>query len=878
MKAIKPMKVGLLSRNYEFRRRFYFCVDVLLYVPLGDETSLLGEIPMWKFLAEELGKTPLDEIMPKQNAEFLVSGRACPPREETPDRCLVRARVGDLDKTLYVFGDRNWERRKFTGPEPFTEMPLAWEHTYGGEKFKRNPIGKGHRPVAVDGVKVHALPNIEYPGQLVTSPKKDAEPAGFMPIDLTWPQRFKKVGTYKKKWLAEDYPGVASDIDWTFFNVAPEDQQRQEPFRSGEAYSFENMNPRESLVSGHFPNLVGCCFLTLDTNEGEVFRQVETKLTTAWFFPHAKRGVLIWQGVVEVTEEDASDVVHLMVAAEEIGKPKGLDHYREVLRARLDKESGHIASMREKDLLPDCIEPADPNLAEEMKVLAGEGLMAKRQRVRAARMIDEQRQVVADQGLDPDEHGPAIPPPEEPPPSLEELPDKLAEMEEMAAREKAEAELLEAEQMEAIKANFEKHGLDFELFLAEKEFRPQGPPPVSAEAARLNLAELARRAMEQGMPNLEIEQMVADPERLRSGLEGEASMMDLYRRGAHTTDPSFALPEDKSEYLRDMVKRAFADGRSLAGYDLTGADLSRLELRGVDFEDAFLESVKLDSADLTGAKLDGAVLAHASLRHSRLDRASLKGTNLGGADLTGAMLPDVDMTGGILMKANLTGASLRRANINDTILMQAQFREADLSEVEGFQLSFMDSDLRGVVVAGARLKDCLFMGAEMGGVDFSRAFLEGCTFMNPKAVGARFKGAWLKGAIFTGDCRLDGADFRDAYLVEANLRGVICPGGDFSRARLDRADLSEANLAGARFYRSVARETRFMKCDLTDAVMTSANLKQAVLAHARLYGTDLRGANLFGGDFARVYEDERTRKDGALTKKLREVPKWEDRK
>jgi hypothetical protein len=32
------------------------------------------------------------------------------------------------------------------------------------------------------------------------------------------------------------------------------------------------------------------------------------------------------------------------------------------------------------------------------------------------------------------------------------------------------------------------------------------------------------------------------------------------------------------------------------------------------------------------------------------------------------------------------------------------------------------------------------------------------------------------------------------------------------------------------------------------------------------------------GDMARVYEDERTRMDGALTKKLRVVPKWDDPK
>ena len=38
----------------------------------------------------------------------------------------------------------------------------------------------------------------------------------------------------------------------------------------------------------------------------------------------------------------------------------------------------------------------------------------------------------------------------------------------------------------------------------------------------------------------------------------------------------------------------------------------------------------------------------------------------------------------------------------------------------------------------------------------------------------------------------------------------------------------------------------------------------------------LRKANLYGADFTRVRDDARTRLEGALTTKMRDVPKWED--
>ena len=80
MKVIKPQKLGLLTRCYEYRREFHLGTAVLAFVPTGSECALLSEVAMWQFVAKELGKeAAVDVGIPKVNGEFLVRGSAFAP-------------------------------------------------------------------------------------------------------------------------------------------------------------------------------------------------------------------------------------------------------------------------------------------------------------------------------------------------------------------------------------------------------------------------------------------------------------------------------------------------------------------------------------------------------------------------------------------------------------------------------------------------------------------------------------------------------------------------------------------------------------------------------------------------------------------------------
>ncbi len=114
-------------------------------------------------------------------------------------------------------------------------------------------------------------------------------------------------------------------------------------------------------------------------------------------------------------------------------------------------------------------------------------------------------------------------------------------------------------------------------------------------------------------------------------------------------------------------RRCLADGREMAGVNLTGAilrdaSLSRgrlvgavlrdidgidarfvsADLSGVDFTDA-----RLRSADFTRANLTGAILVRADLRRTGFFRANLTGADLTGAVITGADLSNATLDGAL---------------------------------------------------------------------------------------------------------------------------------------------------------------------------------------------------------------------------------------
>ncbi len=366
MKVVKEMHHGLLLNYFGLKDKFYAVFTVMTFFGFDNPDNAISEQEMWPFIQGELGKDAIfDMAMPKPRGEVLLHGHCFAPEDKPRPASQVSFQMGSLSKTLNVFGNRYWKKAAgviidITEPEPFKEMPVSYAQAFGGEGYDRNPLGKGFVPLlSPTGKEVLPLPNIEDPQRMVGSPSDRPAPAGFGPLDFSWPQRTKKLGTYDDKWFRERWPFYPEDLDWTYFNAAAEDQQQEGFFKGAESFSVKNMHPTKPLVQSRLPALRQRCFINQSSdmkkrNSETIFREVTTHLDTVWIFPHAERGIAVYRGTTEVADDEALDIRQLFLATEGLDEqPQTIEHYLEEFKKRLDRTvpaemEAPLAEAREK--------------------------------------------------------------------------------------------------------------------------------------------------------------------------------------------------------------------------------------------------------------------------------------------------------------------------------------------------------------------------------------------------------------------------------------------------------------------------------------------------------------------------------------------------
>ncbi len=855
MQVVKPQALSLLTRPIEYRKRFGLCVTACLHVPFaqGEHGALWGEQSMWNFLAKEMDPPLIDEGMAKLTSEFLVHGHAYPP-PASPNACAVRVRLGGAEKVLLVFGDRYWDGARASPPRAFEKMSLTWARAYGGPDFPANPAGKGRQ--SIGGLRW--LPNLELPQSRLLKPEQTVEPAGFGLRDVMHPERAQYRGTYDGSYLKEHSPGFAPDLDWRYFNLAPPDQWFGTPLRGDEPFELDNLHPDQPHIEGQLPGLRARVFASYREVDAEpTLREVPMRLTTVWFFPHAERCIVLYQGLAEVSEDDGSDVVGLMGAVERLDAPKSDEHYAGVLELRADPKMGAIHSLRDSDLLPDGINSSDPDLEATQKVFAVEGLQADAQYRRAELDVESAREQIRAMGRDPDALGIKMP-------AREKLPtgDELAAYVERQLKE-ARAQQWQAladvvTQVEKTLALTEEHKIDLSAL------QHRGPPKYSAE---LHLDEL-RRSVGAGQLGSQEAELYAKL------IQNEQTQRLGYLQGAHMQAPAARMTPSEAASLRHEVARAVAKGiLHFAGLDFTGADLSGLDLRGANFAGTWLESANFSKSNLSGADLSGAVLAHANLGGAIAIGTNFTGANLGRALLNGAVMDDARLTGATLMHCALAGTQFHRAYVEAAMLLETTWGQADWSGVHACGQTFYKLDLSGMTLCEADLSSCNFIECNLSGVDLRGASLRSSTFMTCKLDGTQLQSAAAAGLVLVAGCTLIKADLTEADLTGCNFGASDLSGARLVKAKLDGANVSEAKFSGTDCRMASAKGAMFRRTDLRGALLAGMNLQDAVLQHADLRRADLRKSNLFGADLSRVQLDGDVKLEGALLKRTRTWPR-----
>lgn len=880
MRTIKPLTLTSLNGPYQINGKVRLVVVTGVMVSL-DGTLVEQEQTLWTALSQVPGSSgALDEIKPKVRGEVLLTGYAFPPGGKPAAVTAPRLALGAVDKTIWVVGDREWKATGPTEPIHYEKMPLGYDRAFGGQGYAQNPGGKGFAPIKTEsGDTVHPLPNIEIANKLITSPRERPMPAGFAPIDPSWPQRIKKSGTYDRKWLETRYPEMAEDLDPTYYNVAPDDQQIDGYWQGGERFALENLHPDKPKIEGELPRFRARAFATrvrpAEGGDG-AFEEIGLHCDTVWFLPHLERVILVFRGGLEVADEDAADLVDVILGLEREGAPRPVEHYREVRKKRLDKDNGPLNQLRDGDLMPADLRAAKSATTSEIEALLGrEGLAEANQRRRAQAELDRSRERLRKAGVDPDKHLPKELPPEPKMPELGELADTVDDVTKQAVKLRAEAETQRAAAMDRARELCKKAGIDFDQKVASAQKSAGGPPKFRADDEMARLKNLTTQAKTLGIPLPPAAAAIESPRfeaRLR---KAEESVKEAYRRSAHLAPAALSLDADAAARVRREVEAALAGGESLADRDFTGADLSGFDFSGRDLSRAFLEKTDLRGCRFGGADLTDTVLARANLTGADLGGARARAANLGGANLTDAKLGEADLTAAVLCDADLTRADFAGATLDKAQLTGVHCDATSFARARARGLTLMKTSLAGSDFRQASLAECNFLDIDLSRADFTGASLHRTAFVDVVADDVVLRGAKadkLRVVRAEKTATMARGDLRGASLRGANLRGVVLTGADLRECDLCQADLSGCDLRGASLEGSRAVEARLMKADLTDANLARVDLRNALMGGAIVRGASFEEASVFRADAAKMKGDDRTSFKGANVTQVRIVP------
>lgn len=251
--------------------------------------------------AEPLAPWPLNPGMELTAAQRQVWEQDKARARKRAQIDAARPRRTLLDKSLGICGPSEFRRNLLapgwhrTTPYAVRDVDLTWENAFGGncrvddpkraegpplfhEVCFSNPVGTGWvdarwfaamRRAGMKRPSTLRAPQIEHPGEELRAPievrnpkgpldaiamsrvaaKYGARPAGWGPVGRAWAPRLALAGTYDDAWLQHKHPGLPDDIDFGYWNGAPQDQQT-EFLPLGVRLELWNLAPPEQCRDG----------------------------------------------------------------------------------------------------------------------------------------------------------------------------------------------------------------------------------------------------------------------------------------------------------------------------------------------------------------------------------------------------------------------------------------------------------------------------------------------------------------------------------------------------------------------------------------------------------------------------------------------------
>jgi hypothetical protein len=275
----------------------------------------------------------------KPKADIALVGRAYAPGGKPTAMMDATLKVGTIQKTLRVIGDRHWQwwgrllPVTASKPQPFTTMDLVYERAFGGVDTSgggyctANLVGRGFFAKKKKVLAGAPLPNIEDPRRLITSWKDHPPPAGFGFYGKTWSPRGERLGTYDDTWRKERAPRLPADFSFDFYNAAHPDLQVQGYLSGRETVVLHGLTadgylrfqlPGVHLVASvtRSSELLPAATDTPSEHESyakESIEPVPMHLDTLCVMPDERRFYMVWRGLCHVRDITAIEVKNIHI-------------------------------------------------------------------------------------------------------------------------------------------------------------------------------------------------------------------------------------------------------------------------------------------------------------------------------------------------------------------------------------------------------------------------------------------------------------------------------------------------------------------------------------------------------------------------------------
>lgn len=853
-----------------------------------------------------LGVPPLPDMgMPKPRGEFLVSGSFFAPGGRPVMQGRVAVRLGHREKALAVFGPRQWRMGTIAKAEAVAQMPLDYAHAFGGAEYRANPHGMGYK----DGL----LPCVEDPSRLILSFGEQPPPAGFGPLDPSWPQRMRFSGTYNRRYRKKFFPGYPDDMDWSYFMCAAEDQWFEDYFHGNETFEIHHMHPEIEVIEGRLPGLYPRCFL-LHTIGGEApsFDELPLDLDTVWFFPEKLLALLIWRGVTEVADDEAEQISHVLAAYENREQsPRSPEYYRRAFERRRNGDDALLNNLNTEDLIPEGHKCAMELLqemayADDSPSELGRNLDAKAESIQ--KMADDKVEEAIQEA---EKNVAAVDIPDEATARMGELdadlpmaegkidirrlmektPDPEPDADVEALNRKMEAILPGITAGDPQKIDLKHFSFDkidqlmaaVDEFSGKKEAEAKEHAKTEMTKAKAPIKEQIQTAAE-GMEEM--------PDEARAKLGEIQNALETIDEMDADAPPAAPLPRiDADEIMAQVseidpkLQEALQHLQGMKDMGAGGEEVERVEqqLRETmevqsqkieaaladaekDFKEVYIMGAHFmpeglpphpDPLESVAQRFLTAVGAGERVADGDWACIDLQGQNLDGVDLSGAFLEQVNFVGASLKGANLSGAILARAILADADLGDANLAGANIGGVNARRANFGGANLKEAKLSKGDFTDADFSGCDLEEVESLEIVVKGALFAEAHMPSMRFIQADLAGARFPG-ADLNTALFYDCALEDVDFSRAVLTRSTWADVRLINARFDEADLTGACFAATDPEKTaletvRFFRSRLDKCCFQGMAMSGAVLTEASMENALFSKADLGAADLSFAY-------------------------